>query len=502
MNVLDLFSGIGGFSLGLQRAGFTTVQFVEIDPFCQKVLNKNFPGVPIHDDIKTFHWPIADTGCLRQEISKEQTAGIEQCAEATTYTESEQTHATEQRGLYAESCGEDRTRIDLICGGFPCQPFSCAGKRKGTEDDRFLWPEMLRVISEVQPAWVIAENVGGLYSQQDGMVFGQVLSDLEAQGYEVQPFLIPACAVNAPHRRDRWWFIANRTKQGLLEPRLAGIGELSEETREGMDNRFKQQDSHVADTDRLNGDNGRYGSGKISQFKETEICGCDHNNVADTEGQGLEGRNAEGPLCPGGWNTKYINGGIGDNETNPWNKPWLEVATRLCGIFNGLSEWMDRSGGLKNAKISDSITGQDLPCLWEGFQSESFQWSFGRFNTVQDKENVFTVLWEHFRQSYRQDDLPFESATVQEAFLRNVWISERSGCSPQRWEYNEQYTREHSDALSSLSHEIALETKELTDRYNKDRVNRLKALGNAIVPQIVTILGQAIMNIERKNGKL
>lgn len=191
LRVLDLFSGIGGFSLGLERAGMQTVCFVEIDPFCQKVLRKHWPNVPIIPDIKGVT--------------------IERLREVITNTKSEQTQSSEQRGLHAEPCGEDSrdTAINLICGGFPCQPFSCAGKRKGTADDRYLWPEMLRVISEVHPTWVIAENVGGLYSQQDGMVFGQVLSDLETQGYEVQPFLIPACAVNAPHRRDRFWIVAN-----------------------------------------------------------------------------------------------------------------------------------------------------------------------------------------------------------------------------------------------------------------------------------------------------
>jgi DNA (cytosine-5)-methyltransferase 1 len=157
MNVLDLFSGIGGFSLGLERAGMRTVAFCEIDPFCRRVLAKHWPNVPCHDDIKTFR-----------------TA----------------------RGF-----------ADVVCGGFPCQPFSTAsaGKRGGVGDDRYLWPEMLRVISECKPAWVIGENVAGI----ETMALREVVSDLEGAGYEVAPpFEIPACAVGHDHRRARFWFLA------------------------------------------------------------------------------------------------------------------------------------------------------------------------------------------------------------------------------------------------------------------------------------------------------
>jgi len=180
--MLDLFSGIGGFSLAAKWVWgdeLEIVAFVEIDKFCQKVLKKHWPEVPIISDIRevTVERIIADTT----------NAGIE--------------------GMRRE-WENSVFQIDLICGGFPCQPFSCAGKRKGRADDRFLWPEMLRVVREVCPTWVIAENVGGLFTQEQGMVFGQVLSDLENEGYEVQPFIIPACGVNAPHRRNRVWIIA------------------------------------------------------------------------------------------------------------------------------------------------------------------------------------------------------------------------------------------------------------------------------------------------------
>lgn len=167
MKVLDLFSGIGGFSLGLHRAGMETVAFCEIEQFQQKVLTKNFPGIPIFSNIKT--------------LTKEKLSGL---------------------GI---------NKIDLVCGGFPCQPFSTAGKRKAFSDDRDLWPEMCRVIAETRPTWVIGENVAGFVN----LGFTRTKIDLESLGYSVRALIIPACAVGAQHRRDRVWIIAHLNSEQL-----------------------------------------------------------------------------------------------------------------------------------------------------------------------------------------------------------------------------------------------------------------------------------------------
>ena len=157
LKVLDLFSGIGGFSLGLERTGgFETVAFCEIEPFCQKVLRKHWPNVPIFEDVR-------------------------------------------------KSKGGDIGRVDVICGGYPCQPFSLAGKREGEGDDRHLWPEVRRLLQETGASWFLGENVIGHVS----LGLDSVLSDLEALGYTWQAFVIPACAVGARHRRDRVWIVAN-----------------------------------------------------------------------------------------------------------------------------------------------------------------------------------------------------------------------------------------------------------------------------------------------------
>lgn len=157
----SLFSGIGGFDLAARWMGWENAFHVERDPFCRQVLTHHFPKSKSYDDIKEF--------------------------DATPF----------------------RGQVQIISGGFPCQPFSAAGKRGGTSDDRYLWPEMFRVVREVRPTWVVAENVRGLLSWNDGLVLDTVCADLESEGYEVFPTVLPAAGVaNCPHKRDRIWIVA------------------------------------------------------------------------------------------------------------------------------------------------------------------------------------------------------------------------------------------------------------------------------------------------------
>ena len=160
MNHIGLFEGIGGFSLAAEWMGWETIAWVEWNQFCQKILSQKYLNAKQHGDIRTTDFSV-----------------------------------------YRGQC-------DILTGGFPCQPYSLAGKRKGKEDDRHLWPEMLRAIREIQPRWIVGENVFGLINWSKGLVFHEVQSDLETEGYEVFPFVLPACGVNAPHRRDRVWFVA------------------------------------------------------------------------------------------------------------------------------------------------------------------------------------------------------------------------------------------------------------------------------------------------------
>lgn len=253
----SLFSGIGGFDLAAQWAGWDNMFQVEIDPFCRKVLKKNFPDVAKYEDIKKFDGE-----------------------------------------KYANT-------IDVISGGFPCQPFSVAGKQRGKKDDRYLWPEMLRIISEVRPTWIIGENVAGIIN----MGLDQVLSDLENKSYSCQTFIIPACAQNAPHRRDRVWIIGN--SGGLKSGRISNI-----KRKKTLPTWCSNK--NASNPNGLNGNNAGYDSGEVSQLKKAEVCGL---QTGTNQPQRL--RNGR------------------------WDEPWMDVATRICGIHDGLPRRMDKTNRLK-----------------------------------------------------------------------------------------------------------------------------------------------------------
>ena len=194
----SLFSGIGGFDLAAEWMGWTNIFHCEINQFGQKILK--------------YYWP-----------------------NAISYADITKTDFSIHRGT-----------IDILTGGFPCQPYSVAGKRKGKEDDRHLWPEMLRAIREIAPRYIVGENVGGLVSWNGGLVFNEVQTDLENEGYEIQPVILPACSLNAPHRRDRVWFVAHtkserssghtiRTKQEpAINGKFSGDGITADTNNDGL----------------------------------------------------------------------------------------------------------------------------------------------------------------------------------------------------------------------------------------------------------------------------
>ena len=185
MRLLDLFSGIGGFSYAAEKliGGYETVAFCEMDEFCQKVLKKHWPQVPIFDDVRTID---------------------------------------------AARLG----RIDICTFGFPCQPVSQAGLQKAESDDRWLWDEIIRILQASKPKWIIAENVKGLVSVEDGLLLQNCITSLEAEGYEIQSVIIPACAKNAPHKRDRIWIIGQLTTNTYKWQSRSGDESKSDETQQ------------------------------------------------------------------------------------------------------------------------------------------------------------------------------------------------------------------------------------------------------------------------------
>jgi DNA (cytosine-5)-methyltransferase 1 len=219
---LDLFSGIGGFALAAQWAGFRTIGFCEIDKYCQKILANNF---------------LADTRNARSSRAggESQSKGLQQ--------QSRNGHPEIISNIF-DLNGRDFAGVSLITGGFPCQPFSVAGKRRGAADDRAIWPEMFRVISEARPAWVLGENVPGIIP----MELDNVLSDLEGIGYATRPFNIGAVSVDARHRRQRIWIIGKRIVSDTSELQCNGGKLYTRSDIQGEDRRTSRKSGNSRPT--------------------------------------------------------------------------------------------------------------------------------------------------------------------------------------------------------------------------------------------------------------
>ena len=395
IKILDLCSGIGGFSLGLEATGgFETVAFCEFDEFCCKVLNKHWPNVPIYNDLKEL--------------------------------------------------GNDPRRIiqefDLICGGIPCQPFSVAGKKKGKEDDRHLWPFMYEIVKHKQPTWVIVENVGGFVN----VALDDVCLDLEAQGYATQSFVIPACSVEAPHRRDRVWI----------------LGKNLENPRRALRQRRIEQGENADEV----------GKGDANQLERSS--GTPRFDVAHASIEGLEGRIS------------------GDNQ--------------------GRQEWQ----ALSRSEEQQHQVGSDTRC------------SSG-LSTKEDVANAKSIIsngGEHRKLTEEREgqrELGGESGSEREEDVSNSG-GER-GCSRETWskdaedvgqlsggkEHRQRHTEPGvggmADGLSArLDGHFGFEVEPEIPRVATgipDRVNRLKALGNSIVPQIIRNIGLAILEEEQRDER-
>jgi len=335
LKVLDLFSGIGGFSLGLERTGgFETVAFCEYEPFPRAVLAKHWPDVPCFPDVRTLKGSDIDG------------------------------------------------TVDVICGGYPCQPFSSAGKRRGKEDDRHLWPEFGRLVAELRPAWVIGENVAGHVS----MGLDDVLSDLEGQGYACRPFIIPACAVDAPHRRDRTWVVANRND--CAKPTVRG--QCSDVAGESGQRRSVRGRGN-ADAERQVTD------GSARQNSE---------NVADTENDGRAIGRARNKRCD-------------HNQT-------ISFGVRSKPCRSGASGCSETMADAERIRCGQVVTSKPTGQAGEG-------------PTSQAKHSGFTAGWAR-------------------------WLPEPD--------------------VGRVAHGVPR------------RVDRLKALGNAVVPQIPEMIGRAILAAE------
>lgn len=269
----DLFAGIGGFSYALDQVFYDQEIkhiFCEWEAFPTAVLKKHWPDATYYGDIADL---VAHTA---QYNDRGDTGKLPQAYE--------QQKEERQKERPSKSCS---TNLTLLTGGFPCQPFSHAGRRKGTADDRYLWPSMFRVIQNVRPDWVIAENVRGLTTWNDGMVLETVCTDLEAEGYEVRPYIIPACSVGAPHRRERVWIVAHTVNSGQGREKQGGNG-----ASDSVPQEYREEDSTTRQPERTVSNRVNHRPWQ-TDWREVALATC-HDGVDDGFPRRLDGATYRG----------------------------------------------------------------------------------------------------------------------------------------------------------------------------------------------------------------
>jgi DNA (cytosine-5)-methyltransferase 1 len=309
LKLLDLFSGIGGFSLGLESTGyFETIGFVEKDEFCQKVLKKNFNNTPIESEVRNV------------------------------------------KG--------DRYKANIITAGFPCQPFSVAGKRRGTEDDRYLWDETIRVIRECKPRWFIGENVEGIINISEGKVLQQIQKDLEAEGFEVQCVVIPASGIGAWHQRKRVWIIAHSNSNRDRNKITGSNGEEKEiqrEHREKDSTSWKFIRTNTNDVPNSNSRNvetrrkGQRGVCKESKGQRSSSNATSfRKTLSNSNSKGSQGHRVSTDM-----ETKQRQ--IITERSIEEQQTWWEAQSKLCRTPDGISYELDKDRKNRIKSLGNSI---------------------------------------------------------------------------------------------------------------------------------------------------
>ena len=428
LKLLDLFSGLGGFSLGLEKTGhFKTIAFCDNDKYCKLVLQKHWKEVKIYNDVK--------------EITKKRLEA-------------------------------DRVELpEIITGGFPCQPFSVAGKQKGTSDDRYLWPEMFRIIKELKPRWVIGENVKGITNIQDGMVFETVCTDLEGEGYEVRAFNIPAAGVGAPHRRERIWIVAHRKKSMVNADnvRLEQHNETKKETSRWRTSTTFEPTSDVADT--ISNDKGR----EISRSNEEER-GIQEEHRQDDSSARITSRTSS---------IRQTNNGHEDVENS---RRTLRQGTELREknedeVGEGYANQYQRSGSPSESNVANT---------------EGYRWNSKTQSEMDEKKNR-RKEGRRFNDS-SEDVANAEQSRSSSESIRNIGsLEEESSREKERGNQSSIRTSTRSTDVANSSWGQSEPDVGRVAHGIPGRVDRLKALGNSIIPKIAEEIGNAIIKAERLN---
>lgn len=385
MRHLDLFAGIGGFSLAAQWMGWETIAQVEWDEWCQKVLAKNFPDALRFGDIVEFNKMLENGEITADTISQPTGCKCGTACDKERRTDEDRGESIRQGDRETCTGGLDATdtgngihigHIDIITGGFPCQPFSHAGKRKGTDDSRYLWPAMLETIRRFKPAYVVGENVAGLVSMENGKTLDRILSDLEDEGYTTEQVIIPACAVGAWHRRDRIWIIGYRTMsdtkcgqqgQDRCCVGLNGEGRASlQAENEGWEGETIQH----RELDDVQGDDphSRLLGSEVYEQQAAGVVECGED-AADINNQRLQGRSETGDTSGGGekrneqpkrcdqflggqdWQPQPLLGGMVDGLPAFMDGYWDREPEGVPRVATGVKDRVNRLKGLGNAIV-------------------------------------------------------------------------------------------------------------------------------------------------------
>ncbi len=475
MRLLDLFSGIGGFSYAAEKlvGGYETVAFCEQEEFCQQVLRKHWQDIPIFDDVRTID---------------------------------------------ANRLG----RIDIVTGGFPCQPVSQAGLQKATEDDRWLWDEMLRIIKDCKPKWVIGENVVGLVNINEGILFEQVQTDLEKEGYSVQSVVIPACSKNAPHRRDRVWIIGYSEHNGSLATKIRGSNEEitgRTQKRQKTTKQFEGASRSENHDDVSNSDNDGHKEGCVETRNETSSRQNTQSkwraNTENIKRQSNDGLDSGEPRVNEDLSRSSDRGTTISSDT-----------TGVCKLFEntdndqGISikdkyqENNDRalvSQRSKGVQLSEHRGLEQDKTITENNQIRSRDDNNSNERMDNKKSNVSNTKCNTERTTYRSNQRRnirgWEDKNISEWNEMGSNIGNDScidGETENVSEFEQQRKKTTTikrrmgymdDGLSEvLSGHFSEEPKDIprVTQNQKDRTKKLKALGNSIVPQVAAEILYAI----------
>lgn len=454
----SLFSGIGGFDLAAEWMGWENVFHCEWNEFGQRILK--------------YYWP-----------------------KAKSYNDITKTDFTPHRGT-----------IDILSGGFPCQPYSQAGKRLGTEDERHLWPEMLRAIREIQPRYVVGENVSGLVNWSGGLVFEEVQTNLENEGYEVQAFILPACAVNAPHRRDRVWFVAHANGSTTGPPRTSGKtesngGKNNDEPKSGR----KQTEQHIGCSDvpgNIANPNGtrfqktgtEQQTAGIKQYGELDGNATNANSEQRCEGRlhAPEPEKAERHLSSRNARS-HKRGNWQDFPTQP------PIRQRNDGFSRPLVRYITKELRDEISKTSEENRIKNLPEVWQKISKEEIWQKVRGLYSLETKEVLLQTMQLYSARGGEQGELSPFSEKFSEPILRKLRKYGEFGSSPQGQELGKQRTQKYPNSLSFLPHEVALAARGFETQLAKfeawHRKESIKAGGNAIVPQVAFEIFKVIQEI-------